>query len=80
MRETSCPWECIGGHLDHRHRCRLAALFLIDLALCKRTVTGVSCGCAIFGTGELVPPILCAGFSSQEAADRAYLVLDIRLG
>jgi hypothetical protein len=53
MRGTSCPQEAhrgklsklrsIGstsGHLDHWHRCRIAAPFLINPALCRRTVTG----------------------------------------
>jgi len=77
MRGTSCPQEAhrgrpsksrftstTSGHLDHRHRCCLAALFLIDLALCRRTVTGVSCGCAIISTGELISLISFARFSS----------------
>jgi hypothetical protein len=77
MRGTFCPQEAhrerlsksrstgsTSRHLDHRRHCCLAPLFLIDLALCRRTITGVSCGCAIFGTGEMVLPISCAGFSS----------------
>jgi hypothetical protein len=65
-------------YLDHRHRCHLSALFLVDLSLRRCAIAGVSCRCAIFGTqaGELVMPISRARFL-QGAIDRLCLLRDI---